>query len=543
MRARTGCTFVVTAMAMTICGPPSASAAFAGTNGLLAYVSVVNNCSDVHTISADGTGDRKLTSCPAVVTDPSWNAAGNRLAVAMTTSGGSNGPGPLDLYTMDTTGGSVTRVTNDTVEDQSPSWSKDGSTLVDGRDRSGPDTVDIATVPSGGGVPTILVTGAPGDEAGQPQYSPDGSRIAFKQRNGPMDDLYVISADGTNRVDLTPGNDGNSAYPSWSPDGHFLAFASDRDGVFEIFVIDISGGATNGQIFQITHETTVPDIQPTWSPDQTMIAFTHGCSDNQCFGQNGRQNGDIDVVNVADLTHAGTPQVVVATSNPEYGADWGVACSTDCAPPPPTGVQRALTLSLKGALAASGVLSDETGQHPSCVAHQPVTVERYGSGSWHTIATVHTTSTGGYSASLPNRSGTYRAFSPAVALSAANLACLQATSNSRTVSVSHRRTIPQFNLAAKPDGSAMFANGQLEAKDRFDRCTTHAVVRIQRRSGSSWQTIATARGQSAGKDGLANFGVNVPIRNGEYRAFAPKVTLSTGDICGAASATTPWPPG
>ena len=519
--------------------PAAAHASFPGTSGRIAYISVAHNCPDVHTVAANGTGDSVLTNCPGAISDPAWNAAANRIAVAMTTSSGSNGPGPLDIYTMTPSGTGLVRVTNDSVEDADPNWSPDGSTLVEGRVRNGgPTTLNIATVPSAGGAPTTLVTGSPGNEAGEPQFSPDGTRIAFQQRTGTTDDIYVMGANGTNKVDVTPGTNHNNEYPTWSPDGKYLAFASDRNGVFEIFVIDVSGGASNGTVYPITTETSAADIQPTWSPDQTMIAFTHGCADDNCSGQSGMENGDIDAVNVSDLAHPGSRQAIVATSLPEFGPDWGKTCSSGCNSAG-TDVKRNLTLTLSGSLTAKGELADPTGKHPQCAVNKTVKVQKRASGSWHTLATVKTSSSGGYKASIPNRSGTYRALAPAVDVT--TLSCLKAVSPTRTRTLKHARTIPYFNLAAKPDGSAMFANGQLKA-GHFDPCASPVPVKIQKRSGSTWTTIATTRSKSAGTHGLANFGVNIPIRNGDYRALAPKIKLSSGDVCGTASATTPWPP-
>ena len=54
-------------------------------------------------------------------------------------------------------------------------------------------------------------------------------------------DVYVMNADGTGRLNLThhPGTD---AFARWSPDGQRIAFASRRDGgQFEVFVMDADG--------------------------------------------------------------------------------------------------------------------------------------------------------------------------------------------------------------------------------------------------------------------------------------------------------------
>jgi dipeptidyl aminopeptidase/acylaminoacyl peptidase len=56
-----------------------------------------------------------------------------------------------------------------------------------------------------------------------PEWSPDGSRLAFLSRQGPRDQLFVIDADGHEARELTSIPDGVLA-ARWSPDGEQIAF-------------------------------------------------------------------------------------------------------------------------------------------------------------------------------------------------------------------------------------------------------------------------------------------------------------------------------
>src|SRR4029450_7144841 len=64
----------------------------------------------------------------------------------------------------------------------------------------------------------------------QPDWSPNGRRIAFVRRNGRQSDIWVMNRDGSGKRRLTPTEYPSEHSPDWSPDGRKIAFTSNSDG-------------------------------------------------------------------------------------------------------------------------------------------------------------------------------------------------------------------------------------------------------------------------------------------------------------------------
>jgi Tol biopolymer transport system component len=100
-----------------------------------------------------------------------------------------------------------------------------------------------------------------------PEFSPDGSRIAFASARSGSLDVYVMDADGSNTRRLTTTR-GNQSQPTWSPDGSQIAYQSDQDGD-HLYVMDADGRGAR----RVTDDLA-PEIEPAWSPDGSWIAYS-----------------------------------------------------------------------------------------------------------------------------------------------------------------------------------------------------------------------------------------------------------------------------
>jgi Tol biopolymer transport system component len=100
-----------------------------------------------------------------------------------------------------------------------------------------------------------------------PQFSPDGSQIAFESTRSGAYEVWVCRSDGSNPAQLTHFNSVTGT-PRWSPDGTQIAFDSRKSGNADIFVMDSHGGAVR----KLNNEPSA-EVVPSWSRDGRWIYF------------------------------------------------------------------------------------------------------------------------------------------------------------------------------------------------------------------------------------------------------------------------------
>ncbi len=115
-----------------------------------------------------------------------------------------------------------------------PKLAPDGRTLAvssfqPGRGPAGRPQVWLYTLPSGG---WRQLTALP-EGAYDPDWSPDGQRLAFVARSAGRHDVWVMRADGSGLRQVTQA--GTCRAPTWSPDGRWLAYLSAQTGTFELW--------------------------------------------------------------------------------------------------------------------------------------------------------------------------------------------------------------------------------------------------------------------------------------------------------------------
>ena len=156
----------------------------------------------------------------------------------------------------------------------------------------GPST---ASGQAGGATPTI-------DElislkrAASPAISPDGRIVAYTVRETNWDDnsyhteIWLADAASGATRPLTNHPKKSSTSPEWSPDGSTIAFATDRDDKRQIYVIDPRGG-------EARKVTSVEDGVGSfaWSPDGKSFAFTSTDAKSDADKDREKKYGEFDV--------------------------------------------------------------------------------------------------------------------------------------------------------------------------------------------------------------------------------------------------------
>jgi Tol biopolymer transport system component len=177
-------------------------------------------------IRHDGAGLRLLPQLTESELEPAWSPDGRRLAFV------GNQPCPYCswLYAVRGDGTGLRRVVK--MGARWPTWSPTGRIAFVNWDdqyrRPVPPADGLYTIrPDGSRLRRLF--GRYWGTGQQPDWSPDGRRIAFRARNH----IFTLRADGRGLRRLTapkenpPGQ--GSSDPTWSPDGRYIAFIRDYD--------------------------------------------------------------------------------------------------------------------------------------------------------------------------------------------------------------------------------------------------------------------------------------------------------------------------
>lgn len=208
----------------------------------------------------------------------------------------SNRSGEYQIYTCDVQGNDIRQLTHK-GSNGSPVWSPDGRLIVFSSDRDNDSEIYIMNAD---GNRQTRLTEQPGDDS-HPKFSPDGKRIIFNSAKTSPDlsipwtsqylEIFTMDILGKNIKQITSLKS-ICTYPSFSPDGSKIVFRQlirepglnwSLDPIpfnSEIFTMNLDG--TN--LTNISNNEAY-DGWPLWMPDGNTIVFTSNRGGNQNMGQ------------------------------------------------------------------------------------------------------------------------------------------------------------------------------------------------------------------------------------------------------------------
>ncbi|PPK65182.1 DUF11 domain-containing protein [Actinokineospora auranticolor] len=212
-------------------------------------------------VNPDGTDRARLTTHPEYDSSPVVSADGRKVAFI------SSRTGVNQIWVMNADGSGQTQVGADGVVERgfvvwTLSWAPNGRIFYSNR-----DGVIVSVNADGTGGASTGITGA------EPAVSPNGTRIAYVPpptgiANG---NLWVADLNGANAIRLTDNPDYTSAWhPDWSPDGTRVAFTLFSRVTAGVGVVGADGSGLS------TVPSASTEYGPQWSPDGARILITGG---------------------------------------------------------------------------------------------------------------------------------------------------------------------------------------------------------------------------------------------------------------------------
>lgn len=171
--------------------------------------------------------------------------------------------GVSDIWIYDLVRRNAERVTTLLLDEKSPIWARDGSTIYYRSDGFGgpPDIIELPQ-----GEKAKLLFRGPGVEEPE-DVSPDGKWLLFITRRAANSDIHLLSLERPAEVQTLVATTFNETSPRFSPDGRWIAYTSDVSGGPEVYVRPFEG---KGVAVRVSRDG---GSRPRWRGDGKELYF------------------------------------------------------------------------------------------------------------------------------------------------------------------------------------------------------------------------------------------------------------------------------
>ena len=227
---------------------------------------------------------------------PALSPDGNRLALEVSTSGGS------EIYVYEPRGDNLSKLTFGKGQSAGPIWSTDASYIVY------QDTGGLMWIRSNGGGPQPLLKGS-GGLMFPWSFSPDGKRLGYMESGETGYDIFTAPISGDADSGIHAGKPepfittkADERAPAFSTDGKWLAYSSNETGTTEVYV---RAFPDNGSKWQVSNGG---GNYPRWSrgsqelifetPEARIMAVSYTIKGNSFVAEKQRQWSPKALVNL-----------------------------------------------------------------------------------------------------------------------------------------------------------------------------------------------------------------------------------------------------
>lgn len=231
-------------------------------SGRIAFSATVDERDRIFVLDLNAGKVRTVVNGPGNNSYPSWSPDGKRLVFS------SDRDGNREIYISDWDGANQTRITQNTVADDNPTWGNNNDELIFYRDRSEKDNADsnIVSYQISTAAERILTNFRKRNTT--PRVSPlDGSIAYSTSRFWPGWDVCVWDRTRSHEQCLLSGT-ASYCRAAWSPSGKYLAYSVGTLNIIDIGYLNIEDGTKT-----TLTELTGKEYDPTWSPSEGLIAF------------------------------------------------------------------------------------------------------------------------------------------------------------------------------------------------------------------------------------------------------------------------------